>query len=230
MGRGLVEPEDDMRVSNPPSNPELLDALADDFVKHGYDLKRLVRTIATSRAYDRSSQPNAVNESDRRNFARFYPRRLPAEVLLDAVGVVTGSPEKFADLPASFRATQLPDEGFASYFLDVFGRPKRESVCECERSTEANLSQTLHLLNSDDVNGKLTLDTARAAKLASDARPEVEKVEELYRVALARRPTDQEKAECVAFLEKRKAAGQLRQGFEDLIWTLINTKEFLFIQ
>ncbi len=230
MGRGLVEPEDDMRVSNPPSNPELLDALADDFVKHGYDLKRLVRTIATSRAYDRSSQPNASNESDRRNFARFYPRRLPAEVLLDAVGVVTGSPEKFADLPASFRATQLPDEGFASYFLDVFGRPKRESVCECERSTEANLSQTLHLLNSDDVNGKLTLDSARAAKLASDGRDVGEKVEELYRVALARRPTDDEKAECVAFLEKRKAAGQSRQGFEDLIWTLINTKEFLFIQ
>ncbi len=230
MGRGLVEPEDDMRVSNPPSNPELLGALADDFVRNGYDLKRLVRTIATSRAYDRSSQPNASNETDRRNFARFYPRRLPAEVLLDAVGVVTGSPEKFAGLPASFRAVQLPDEGFASYFLDVFGRPKRESVCECERSTEANLSQTLHLLNSDDVNGKLTRDSARAAKLAVDARSEGEKVEELYRVALARKPTDEEKAECVAFLEKRKAAGQLRQGFEDLIWTLINTKEFLFIE
>jgi hypothetical protein len=230
LGRGLVEPEDDMRVSNPPSNPELLDALADDFVKHGYDLKRLVRTIATTRAYDRSSQPNPSNEADRRNFARFYARRLPAEVLLDAVGVVTGSRERFDNLPTSFHATQLPDDGFASYFLDVFGRPKRESVCECERSTEANLSQTLHLLNSDDINGKLTPDTARAAKLATDARPEAEKVEELYRLALARRPTDEERGACVAFLEKRKAAGQLRQGYEDLIWTLINTKEFLFNQ
>jgi Protein of unknown function (DUF1553)/Protein of unknown function (DUF1549) len=230
LGRGLVEPEDDMRVSNPPSNPELLDALADDFVKSGYDLKRLVRTIATSRAYDRSSQPNASNEADRRNFARFYARRLPAEVLLDAVGVVTGSPEKFDSLPQDFRATQLPDDGFASYFLDVFGRPKRESVCECERSTEANLSQTLHLLNSDDVNGKLTPDSARAAKLAADARSESEKVEELYRTALARKPTDEERGECVAFLEKRKAGKLLRQGYEDLIWTLINTKEFLFNQ
>jgi Protein of unknown function (DUF1549)/Protein of unknown function (DUF1553) len=230
LGRGLVDPEDDMRVSNPPSNPELLDGLADDFVKNGYDLKHLVRTIATSHAYDRSSQPNASNELDRRNFARFYARRLPAEVLLDAVGVVTGSREKFAALPEAFRATQLPDDGFASYFLDVFGRPKRESVCECERSTEANLSQTLHLLNSDDINGKLTPDTARAAKLAVDGRSEADNVEELYRVALARKPTDEERAECVAFLGKRKAGRQLRQGYEDLIWTLLNTKEFLFNQ
>jgi hypothetical protein len=230
MGRGLVEPEDDMRVSNPPTNPELLDALADDFVRSGYDLKRLVRTIATSRTYDRSSQPDPSNELDRRNFARFYARRLPAEVLLDAVGIVTGSREIFESLPDDFHATQLPDDGFNSYFLDVFGRPKRESVCECERSTEANLSQTLHLLNSDDINAKLTPDTARAAKLALDPRPEGEKIEELYRLAFARKPTDQEKRDCVAFLEKKKAAGQLRQGFEDLIWTLINTKEFLFNQ
>jgi hypothetical protein len=230
MGRGLVEPEDDMRVSNPPTNPELLEALANDFVKSGYDLKRLVRTIATSRAYERSSQPSPSNENDRRNFARFYARRLPAEVLLDAVGLVTGSSENFPGVPGDFHATQLPDDGFNSYFLDVFGRPKRESVCECERSTEANLSQTLHLLNSDDINGKLTPDNGRAAKLAADSRSEAEKVEELYRLALARKPTDGERAECVAFLEKRKSAGQLRQGFEDLIWTLINTKEFLFNQ
>ncbi len=230
LGRGLVEPEDDMRVSNPPTNPELLDALADDFIRHGYDLKRLVRTIATSRAYDRSSQPNSANESDRRNFARFYARRLPAEVLLDAVGLVTGSPENFPSVPADFHAIQLPDDGFNSYFLDVFGRPKRESVCECERSSEANLSQTLHLLNSDDVQGKLTPETARAAKLAVDPRPTVDKVVELYRLALARKPTDEEKADCLAFLDKRQAVGQLKQGFEDLIWTLINTKEFLFNQ
>jgi hypothetical protein len=230
LGRGLVEPEDDMRVSNPPTNPELLDALADDFIKNGYDLRRLVQTIATSRAYERSSQPNAGNEQDRRNFARFQARRLPAEVLLDAVGLVTGSRENFPGVPADFHATQLPDDGFNSYFLDVFGRPKRESVCECERSSEANLSQTLHLLNSDDINARLTPETARAARLAADARPELEKVAELYRLAFARKPTDVENEECVTFLAKRKAAGQLRQGYEDLIWTLINTKEFLFNQ
>ena len=230
LGRGLVEPEDDMRVSNPPSNPELLDALAEDFIKGGYDLKRLVRTIATSRAYDRSSQPNESNAGDRRNFARFYPRRLPAEVLLDAIDAVSGTREKFNGLPSSFHATQLPDEGFASYFLDVFGRPKRESVCECERSAEANLSQTLHLLNSDDVQGKLTPDAGRPANLAADKRPDSEKVEELYRLALARRPTEEERAECLAFLDRRRVAGNLRQGYEDLIWSLINTKEFLFNQ
>ena len=132
--------------------------------------------------------------------------------MLDAVGVVTGSREKFANLPASFLATQLPDDGFASYFLDVFGRPKRESVCECERSTEANLSQTLHLLNSDDINGKLTPDTARAAMFAKDSRPDGDKVEELYRLALARKPTDEERGECVAFLEKRNGRRAVAAG------------------
>ena len=230
LGRGLVEPEDDMRASNPPSNPELLDALADDFVRSGYDIKRLVRTIATSRAYGRSSEPNESNRDDRRNFARFYPRRLPAEVLLDAVDVVAGSREKFDGLPAAFRATQLPDDGFASYFLDIFGRPKRESVCECERLAEANLSQTLHLLNSDEVQNKLAVEKGRAFALAEDKRPDAEKVEVLYRLALARKPTDDERSECLAFLARRRSAGQVRQGFEDLIWTLVNTKEFLFNQ
>jgi len=230
LGRGLVEPEDDMRASNPPSNPELLDALADDFVRDGYDLKRLVRTIATCRAYGRSSRPNDSNRDDRRNFARFYPRRLPAEVLLDAVDVVAGAREKFDGLPAESRATQLPDDGFASYFLDVFGRPRRESVCECERLAEANLSQTLHLLNSDEVQNKLAVDKGRAVALADDKRPDADKVEELYRLALARKPTDEERGECLAFLGRRRASGRARSGYEDLIWTLVNTKEFLFNQ
>ncbi|HEY2159232.1 MAG TPA: DUF1549 and DUF1553 domain-containing protein, partial [Isosphaeraceae bacterium] len=163
LGRGLVEPEDDMLVSNPPSNPELLDALADSFVRSGYDLKALVRLIATSKAYDRSSLPNATNERDRRNFARFYAKRLPAEVLLDALNLVAGVREPFDGLPPSFRAAQLPDDGFDSEFLTIFGRPKRESVCECERSSEANLSQTLHLLNSSELQGKLGHGTGRAA-------------------------------------------------------------------
>ena len=230
LGRGLVDPEDDMRASNPPSNPELLDTLAADFVRSGYDLKRLVRIIATSRAYGRSSIPNDSNRDDRRNFARFYARRLPAEVLLDAVDTLTGSAESFAGLPPETRATQIPDDGIASYFLDVFGRPKRESVCECERSAEANLSQTLHLLNSDDIQGKLALGSGRANALADDGRPDGEKVDELYRRAFARRPTAEEHAACLAFLDRRRAANQARAGYEDLIWTLVNTKEFLFNQ
>lgn len=228
FGRGLVEPEDDMRVSNPPSNPELLDALAEDFIKSGYDLKHLVRLIATSRAYDRSSLPNESNAVDRQNFARYYPRRLPAEVLLDAINTVTDMPERFNGLPKGFRAVQLPDEGFGSYFLDVFGRPKRESVCECERSAEANLSQSLHLLNSGEIQGKLGGNEGRVARLVADSRPDAEKVEELYRLCFSRPPTDDEREICLAHLARRRAEGRLRQGYEDLVWALINTKEFQF--
>ncbi|WP_435005270.1 DUF1553 domain-containing protein [Tundrisphaera lichenicola] len=228
LGRGLVEPEDDLRISNPPSNPELLDALADDFIRSGYDLKHLARTIATSLAYDRTSLPEGSNGEDRRNFARFYPRRLPAEVLLDAIDKVAGARESFPGVPASTLAIQLPDDGFASPFLDTFGRPARDTACECERSAEANLSQALHLLNSDDVQARIADENGRAARLAQDPRPDPKKVEELYRLAFSRRPTDNELRDCLAFLESHRSGGRLRQGFEDLIWTLINTKEFLF--
>jgi hypothetical protein len=230
FGRGLVEPEDDMRVSNPPSNPELLDMLADSFVKSGYDLKALVRLIATSKAYDRSSLPNASNARDRRNFARFYAKRLPAEVLLDALNVVAGVAEPFNGLPPTFRATQLPDDGFDSEFLTIFGRPKRESVCECERSSEANLSQTLHLLNAPELQQKLVSGNGRASRWANDKRPDSEKVDELYRVALSRPPTADERDVCLAHLERRRGEKRLRQGYEDLIWAIVNSKEFLFIQ
>ncbi len=219
-----------MRVSNPPTNPELLDALSDEFVRSGYDLKHLVRLIATSQAYGRSSQPNAFNANDRQNYARFYPRRLPAEVLLDAIDSVTGADEKFNGLPDSLRAVQLPDEGFGSYFLEVFGRPKRESVCECERTAEPSLSQRLHLLNSGEIETKISGGT-RAASLAdakNDPRPDDAKITELYRLAFGRSPTDDERAVCLAHLARARDRGQLRQGYEDLIWTLINTQEFLF--
>lgn len=232
FGRGLVEPEDDMRVSNPPANPELLDALAAEFVRSGYDLKALVRLIATSRAYGRSSlpDPRGANAIDRQNFARFYPRRLPAEVLLDAVGAVTGARERFNGLPAGLRAVQLPDEGFGSEFLEVFGSPRRESVCECERTAEPSLSQRLHLLNSEQVESKVTGGT-RAASYAderADPRPDAEKVAELYRLAYARAPTDDERDVCLAHLARARERGGLKQGYEDLVWTLVNSKEFLF--
>lgn len=230
FGRGLVEPEDDMRASNPPSNPELLDFLAADFVRHGYDLKRLLRDMATSRAYDRSSLPRSGNERDRQNFARYYPRRLPAEVLLDAIDTVTGSPEVFEGLPRNTRATQLPDDGFASALLETFGRPKRESVCECERSTEPSLSQSLLLLNSPTLQRKLSADEGRAALLANAPGSDSDKVASLYRIALSRGPSDDEQAVCMAHVDRLRSEGRVRQAYEDLIWTLINTKEFLFNQ
>jgi hypothetical protein len=228
FGRGLVEPEDDMRVSNPPTNPELLDALAEDFAKSGYDLKHLVRLIATSKAYGRSSLPNEWNARDHQNFARYYPRRLPAEVLLDALDAVTGTTERFNGLPKGFRAAQLPDDGFNSYFLDVFGRPKRESVCECERTAEASLSQRLHLLNSAEIESKIGDSNGRVARLVEDKRPDAEKVEELYRICYSRPPTDDEREVCLAHLARRRSENKLKQGYEDLVWALVNTKDFLF--
>ena len=228
FARGLVEPEDDMRVSNPATNPELLDWLAADFASNAYDLKRLVRTICTSRAYDRSSEPNAWNAADRGAYARYYPRRLSAEVLLDAVNVVAGSEEAFNGMPKGTRAAELPDEGFGSYFLDVFGRPKRESVCECERSIEPNLSQALHLLNSGEIQGKLAAGEGRAAKWTSDERSDAEKIDELYRVALGRPADADEREVCLAHLAKRRAENKLRLGYEDLLWAILNTKEFQF--
>ncbi len=230
FGRGLVEPEDDLRISNPPTHPELLQALADDFVSHGFDLKRLVRTIATSRAYDRSSLPCAgvPAQSSAQQFARFAPRRLPAEVLLDAIGTVTGAPVEFAGLPRSTRATQLPDEGFASGFLEVFGRPRRESVCECERRTEANLAQSLLLLSSAEIEQTLEARGGRIDGWLADPRPDAARVAELYRVGFSRGPTDEERAVCLDHLARSRARGMLRRGYEDLVWSLINTKEFLF--
>jgi hypothetical protein len=230
FGRGLVEPEDDMRVSNPPTNPELLDALAADFIHSGYDLKHLVRIIATSRAFDRSSEPSTDNENDHQNFARYYPTRMSAEVLLDAINSVTGSSDAFNNLPKGTKAVDLPDEGFGSYFLDVFGRPKRESVCECERSAEANLSQTLHLLNSGEIQNKLTARDGVVSRWTDrqDARSDRDKVIELYRLCYSRLPSDDELQICISHVELRKAENKLRQGYEDLLWSLINTKEFLF--
>jgi hypothetical protein len=228
FGRGLVEPEDDLRVSNPPSNPELLDALSVDFIAHGFDLKHLVRTIVTSRVYERSSLPTPSNRDDRQNFARYYPRRLPAEVLLDAIGTLTGRPETFDGLPKSFRATQLPDEGFLSPFLTAFGRPKRESVCECERSPEANLSQGLLLLNSPELQRQLAASGGRASTWAANARPDSANLEELYRLAFSRPPTRDERDICLTHLARRREQGRLKEGYEDLIWTVVNTKEFLF--
>jgi hypothetical protein len=225
LGRGLVEPVDDMRVTNPPSNPELLDALARDLVEHKYDLKHLIRTIMVSTTYQLSAEPRPGNRHDRQNYARAYPRRLPAEVLLDAFGQVTGTPENFFGLPKGTRAIQLPDESVPSYFLDVFGRPTRETACECERPREANLAQTLQLLNSTDVHNKVSAPAGRLALLLREKKSDPAVVEELYLLAFGRPPRAEEMKTVLAYVAGQK---DRKAAFEDLLWALLNTKEFLF--
>jgi hypothetical protein len=226
FGRGLVDPEDDMRVTNPASNPKLLDALARDFIVSKFDLKYLIRTICLSETYQLSAEPNEWNQDDKQNFSRYYPKRLNAEVLLDAINYVTNTTTGFSGVPVGTRATQLPDNGFTSYFLTVFGRPESSSACECERSSEANLAQSLHLLNSSEIQGKLTSGSGRAQKLGKATDQAVEdRIRELYLVAFSRLPQPDEVLIANAHVQK---VGDPVKGFEDIVWALINTKEFLF--
>jgi len=226
MGRGLVEPEDDLRVTNPPSNPELLDGLANSFVDSGYDLKALVRLIVTSRCYQSDSDARPENIGDKRSYSRFYPKRLQAEVLLDSIDRLTLSPTKFAGMPPGVRAVALPDTGFSSYFLTVFGRPESTTACECERPQEANLSQSLHLLNSEEIQNKLAGEQGRAAQLAADEKSsDEEKIRELYSIAFSRDPDDRELKATLTYVAGKENRGE---AFEDVLWSLINSKEFLF--
>lgn len=225
MGRGLVEPEDDLRVTNPPSNPELIEGMAEHFVRYGFDTKSLIRLIVQSKTYQLSNNAKPDNLGDRRSYSRYYPKRLQAEVLLDAIDRVTLSPTRFSGMPAGVRAVALPDTGFDSYFLTVFGRPQSSTACECERSQEANLSQSLHLLNSEEIQGKLSAETGRAALLASDPRTDTDKINELYMITLGRSPNETENQASIAYVQGKE---NKREAYEDLIWSLINSKEFLF--
>jgi Protein of unknown function (DUF1549)/Protein of unknown function (DUF1553) len=234
FSRGIVDPLDDMRVTNPPSNPELLDALAKTLIDNKFSLKALVKTIAKSRTYQLSAIPTEFNKHDKQAYARYYPKRMGAEVLLDAVCQVTDSPSQFGGLPADRfaprRAIMLPDESFGSYFLDVFGRPQRISACECERVSEANLAQALHLLNSDEIQNKLSRPNGRADALANakDERPDSEKVRELFLWAFARKPTESDMKAALEHIDKHKANKKV--AYENILWALLNTKEFVFVQ
>jgi hypothetical protein len=222
FGRGLVDPEDDLRLTNPPSNPELLDGLTRYFIDDAYDLKKLIRTICTAQAYRLSSIPNAFNAEDRQNFSRYLPKRLPAEVLLDAIDAVTLARTEFKGARPGTRAVQLPDNQVDSYFLSVFGRPDSASACECERSLDATLAQCLHMLNSGEVLRKVS--GPRADQLARDGRPHAARIRDLYLISLSREPTPEESAALLAHLKRKN----VREAYEDIIWALVNSKEFLF--
>ncbi|MFN3192429.1 MAG: DUF1549 domain-containing protein [Aureliella sp.] len=227
FSKGIVEPEDDLRITNPPSNAELLDGLAEFFVEKGFDLQELIHLLCTSSTYRLSSSLNDLNESDSNTFSRFYPRRLSAEVLLDAVDQVGLTTTEFAGLPAHTKAISLPDTSYSSYFLDVFGQPDGATACECERSGEVTLAQSLHLLNSKEVQAKLSNNAGLAASMAASSDDMHLLVEQLYQVALSRKPSDAEMSAAIEYLVD-VLPDQRRSAFEDLVWAIINTKEFLF--
>ncbi len=226
FGRGLVEPVDDVRATNPPTNPALLDALAQHVVEKRFDLKQLIRTLAASRTYQLSSAPNAANEQDDQNYSRALFRRLPAEVLLDAVDDATGVPEKFEGVPAGHRAIQLWDSQVEHYFLKLFGRPQRASACECERNSGASISQVLHLMNSPELQAKLAHEAGAVARLTRDHASDEKLADEIYLAFFSRFPTSAEKATAVRHLQRDPR--QRRQAAEDLSWSLLNSLEFTY--
>jgi hypothetical protein len=225
LGKGIVDAVDDVRVSNPASNPELLDALGSKFQEYHYDFKRLVRDICTSRTYQLSTITNATNQGDTRNFSHGPIRRIRAEVLLDAIAQVTESKEKFKGLPLGARAVQIADGQTTNYFLTTFGRAKRETVCSCEVSMEPNLSQALHLLNGDTAHGRV-LQGGVVAKLLAAGKSPTEVIDDLYQRCFSRNPTPDELNKLVA-LVPQDADGK-RQVLEDVLWALLNSEEFMF--
>jgi hypothetical protein len=223
LGVGLVEPVDDLRASNPPSNPALWRALNQEFVGHGFDLKHLMRVILQSRTYQLSSATRPGSAMDTRFYSHHYARRLPAEVLLDALSQCTGVSDTFAGYPAGVRAIQLPDPGLKSYFLALFGRSERVTACACERSGEVTMPQLLHLQNGESVVQKIRDPKGRLAKLLLDKKPEPEVIEELFLATLSRPPAE---AELAAVRKALAEAGE--EGYRDLFWALVNSKEFSF--
>lgn len=226
LGRGIVDPVDDFRVSNPPTNPALLDWLADDFTAHGYDLKHLMRTIVRSRTYQLSTQPNETNVTDTKNYSRGIKRRLAAEVLLDAVSDVTGQRDTFSGLPPNSRAVQTWNHKLESDFLDAFGRPNASQECPCERERKPSVVQALHLMNSNSLQTKLASKEGRIAQLVKSDLPEPKLVNEVYLATYNRLPGA---AELQTALKFYSTPGATRQtATEDLAWALINSAEFVF--
>lgn len=224
LGRGIIDPVDDIRLSNPPSNPQLLDALTADFVAHNFDLKHLLRTIAQSHTYQRSFVPNEWNKDDDINYSHATPRRLSAEPLYDAIMVATGAPLGVPGAPTGFRASQLPDASVNVPFLDMFGRAPRESPCECERSSEVSLAQTLTLINGPTIADAVAHPQGLIQKLVTANAAPREAATEIYLSVLNRLPDDTELQQSMAYLTEHG----LQIGGQDLMWALINSPAFLF--
>ena len=226
LGRGLVEPEDDIRSTNPPTNEPLLALLAERMVAAKFDLKSLMRLILNSRTYQLASVTNSTNRDDEQNFSHHYVKRLPAEVLLDAISRATGEPESFPGRPPGTRAIELWDNRLPSYFLEIFGRPERTSPCECGRSSEPTMSQALHLMNAPEVEAKVSSVTGRVARLVQSGVSDDAVVEELCLAALGRSPRESERL----IARKLFASSTRQQAAEDFLWTLLNSYDFLFVK
>ncbi|WP_417393351.1 DUF1549 domain-containing protein [Gimesia sp.] len=225
FGKGIINEVDDVRVSNPPVNPELLDELAKRFTEYNYDFKKLVRDICTSRTYQLSTQTNPSNERDLTNFSHAQPRRLRAEILLDCISQVTSAPNKFRGLPLGARAVQIADGNTSNYFLTTFGRAKRDTVCSCEVRMEPSLSQALHLLNGDTVNQKIVQGKFVESRLKAGKKP-LEIIDEMYITCLSRKPTDKEYSSLVQVLDENKK--DETNTLNDVFWSLLNSREFIF--
>ena len=225
LGQGIVEPVDDVRISNPPSNPELLDELGKRFQESDYNFKQLVREICNSRAYQRSVQSTKSNQSDTRNFSKSTIRRVRAEVLLDIISQVTDTQNKFRGLPNGSSAVEIVDGGTSTFFLTTFGRATRTTVCSCEVALEPNLSQALHLLNGDTVNTKCSQGGVVRKLLQAGKKPE-DVIDELYIRCLARKPTEMEKTKLMAFVGEEGRTDE--EVLNDLFWAVLNSKEFIF--
>ena len=223
FGQGIIEPVDDVRVSNPPSNPELLNKLASQFTEYNYDFKKLVRDVCNSKVYQLSTRTNPSNEDDLRNFARAQLRRMRAEVLLDVISQVTNTKNKFQGLPLGAKALQIADGRFSNYFLTTFGRATRETVCSCEVVMEPNMSQALHLLNGDVTNTRINQGKIVATMLKEGKKPEGV-IRDLYLRCYSRSPRADEQANLLASIDQENP----QEGLMDIFWALLNSKEFIF--
>ncbi len=225
FGRGIIDPVDDIRAGNPASNPELLDALTKDFVDSGYDLKKLIRTICNSATYQRSLEAGQWNEDDTINFSHALPRRLSAEQLYDAIIQATGAPRALPGVPAGFRASELPDSDVEVAFLDMFGRAPRESPCECERTSDVSLGQTLNMVNGPTIGDAIAHPQGVIAKTVAAGATNEKLIETIYLSALCRKPSAEESARAAEYFA---TAGEPKAAGEDLMWALINSPGFLF--
>ncbi len=225
LGRGLIEPEDDLRRTNPATNESLLQYLENQLADNDFDLKRLQRLILNSRVYQLSSVPNETNAEDVQNFSHYTVKRLRAEVLLDALCQVTGTDESFPGMPKGTRAIQLWDNRFPSYFLDTFGRSERTSPCECGESGSPTMPQTLHLMNAPEINDKIAAQDGRISQLLARKVNQQEIVDELCLAALGRLPNEKE----LRVADRLFDESQRRRASEDFLWTLLNSYDFLFV-